>query len=152
VTRQAESAGRHGIVFVNAWNEWAEGAHLEPDTYWKRAYLETTREVMRSLFGDAAEPAVAEPRDAGATSAEDLYQYLYEQFVALQRSRSGVLSYADRRISECRRYYEGLLAESQDETRRVADLNEEMAQQLTFLARRLRDLGEDVPAMPWLVT
>ena len=150
VTRQAESAGRHGIVFVNAWNEWAEGAHLEPDTYWKRAYLETTREVMCSLFGDAEEPAVAGPRDAAATSAEDRYQYLYEQFVALQVSRSGMLSYADRRITEWRRYYVGLLAESQDETRRVADLNEEMAQQLTFLAGRLRDLGEDVPAMPWL--
>ena len=105
---------------------------------------------MCSLFGDAEEPAVAGPRDAAATSAEDRYQYLYEQFVALQVSRSGMLSYADRRITEWRRYYEGLLAESQDETRRVADLNEEMAQQLTFLAGRLRDLGEDVPAMPWL--
>lgn len=151
VSRQAESAGRQGIVFVNAWNEWAEGAHLEPDTYWKRAYLETTREVMRSLFGDREESVSAEPRHADPTSAEDRYQYLYDQFVALQQSKSGMLSYADRRITEWRRHYEGLLAESQEETRRVADLNEEMVQQVTFLVERLRDLGEDVPAMPWLV-
>jgi hypothetical protein len=36
------------ILFVNAWNEWAEGNHLEPDHHWGRGYLEATRRMVGS--------------------------------------------------------------------------------------------------------
>ncbi len=34
------------LLFVNAWNEWAEGAHLEPDTGFGHRWLEALRDAV----------------------------------------------------------------------------------------------------------
>jgi lipopolysaccharide biosynthesis protein len=39
--------GEEKLLFINAWNEWAEGNHLEPDLKFGLKYLQMTKEALR---------------------------------------------------------------------------------------------------------
>lgn len=46
VDRSIPANPDENLVFINAWNEWAEGNHLEPCQKWGRGYLEATRRAI----------------------------------------------------------------------------------------------------------
>ncbi|MEY2420177.1 MAG: hypothetical protein QOI95_244 [Acidimicrobiaceae bacterium] len=116
-----EQQGLEPIVFINAWNEWAEGAHLEPDARFGRGFLEATARVLLGHVPavDAARPTFDPPQDDTVAYA-DLYHRLYDEFVKLQRFTTELLGTVELRVRQGLAEHDALLRQSRHESAELA--------------------------------
>jgi 2-polyprenyl-3-methyl-5-hydroxy-6-metoxy-1,4-benzoquinol methylase len=82
----ADVPAEENFLFIVAWNEWAEGNHLEPDQLYGRAWLEATKAVLVDGPPGGGEPpqsTKASPLQADAAKQYDyIYDYQHESAVA----------------------------------------------------------------------
>jgi lipopolysaccharide biosynthesis protein len=58
-----QSGKRDELIFINAWNEWAEGCHLEPDRWFGHGFLQATLDAKSGLRRFATFPKTSLPHE-----------------------------------------------------------------------------------------
>jgi len=82
-----QESGRR-LVFINAWNEWAEGTYLEPDRRYGYAYLHAVRTVREQWYKNIeleslCDQYALEPNSIGVLCLHVYYKDLVDDVVRL---------------------------------------------------------------------